>query len=148
MTMNRKRTALAVAATGTAAGVIGLVVLATPAGAGAAPPALPQVSAQDLVQSVLTTKIPALSGSVQVKENIGLPIPILPSGGADGIAARVYTDGAGKGRISLSKQMSETTLVEDGSTLWIWDSADRSVRKVPHGTATEQKTPQQLADPT
>jgi outer membrane lipoprotein-sorting protein len=148
--MNTKRTALAVAATGTAAGVIGLVVLATPAGAGGAPPALPPISAEALVQSVLTTKVPAMSGSVQVKEHLGLPIPILPSGGADGVAARVYTDGTGKARISLTKRMSETTIVADGSdTLWIWDSANRTVRKVQHDAeGAEQKAPEQLADPT
>lgn len=146
--MNRKRTALSVAATGTAAGVVGLVLLAAPAGAGAAPPALPPVSPEALVQSVLTTKVPAFAGTVQVKQNLGLPLPILPTGGADGAAARVYTDGAGKFRLSLDKRMSETTVVGDGGTVWIWDSADRSVRKIPHdANADTPKVPEQLADP-
>jgi outer membrane lipoprotein-sorting protein len=149
MSMNTKRTAVAVAATGTAAGVIGLVVLATPAGAGGAPPPLPPISAEALVQSVLTTNVPALSGSVEVKENLGLPIPILPSGGRDGVAARVYSDGTGKARISLTKQMSETTVVADGNTVWIWDSADRTVRKVQHDAADGKKeVTERMADPT
>jgi outer membrane lipoprotein-sorting protein len=145
--MNRKRTALSVAATGTAAGVVGLVLLASPAGAGSAPPALPPVSPEALVQSVLTTKVPAFAGTVQVKQNLGLPLPILPTGGADGAAARVFTDGAGKFRVSLDKRMSETTITGDGSTVWIWDSADRSVRKIPHDQADATKVPGQLADP-
>lgn len=145
--MNTKRTALAVAATGTAAGVIGLVALALPASAGEPPPALPPVSAEALVQSVMTSHIPALSGSVSVKENLGLPIPILPSGGSDGVAARIYTDGTGKARIQLTKQMSETTIIEDGSTTWFWDSSDKSVRKVPHGDLKSEHSIEQLADP-
>lgn len=146
--MKTKRTALSVGVSGSVAGVVGLVLLASPAGAGGAPPALPQISAQELVQSVLTTKLPAFSGAVQVKQNLGLPLPILPTGGADGVAARVYTDGTGKARISLAKPAAETTIVADGDTLWIWDSADKSVRKVPHGAAgAKQKTPEQLADP-
>jgi outer membrane lipoprotein-sorting protein len=145
--MNTKRTALAVAATGTAAGVVGLVVMALPASAGGPPPPLPPISADALVQSVMTSHIPAMAGTVSVKENLGLPIPILPSGGSDGVAARVYSDGTGKARISLTKQMSETTIVEDGTTVWIWDSADRSVRKIPHGDAENKAATEELADP-
>jgi len=143
--MNTKRTALGVAATGTAAGIVGLVVMALPASAGGTPPPLPPISAEALVQSVMTTHIPAMSGTVSIKENLGLPIPLLPSGGSDGVAARVYSDGAGKARIQLTKRMSETTIVEDGSTLWIWDSADKSVRKIPHESA--QRTAEEMADP-
>jgi outer membrane lipoprotein-sorting protein len=146
--MNTKRTALAVAATGTAAGVVGLVVLAMPASAGSPPPPLPPISAEALVQSVMNhQQIPAFSGTVSVTENLGLPIPILPSGGRDGVAARIYTDGTGKARIQLTKQMSETTIVEDGTTTWIWDSADKTVRKVPHGDLKSEHATEQLADP-
>jgi outer membrane lipoprotein-sorting protein len=146
--MKTKRTALSIGVSGSVAGVVGLVLLATPAGAGGAPPALPQISAQELVQSVLTAKVPAFSGSVQVKQNLGLPLPILPTGGADGVAARVYTDGTGKARISLAQRAAETTIVADGDNLWIWDSSDKSVRKIPHGQAdAQQEAPEQLADP-
>jgi outer membrane lipoprotein-sorting protein len=146
--MKTKTTALGVAAAGTAAGLVGLVIVATPAGAGGAPPPLPPISAEALVQSVLTTKVPAMAGSVEIKENLGLPIPILPSGGADGIAARVYTDGTGKARISLNQHMSETTIVADGDTVWIWDSQDRSVRKATHAQKdAPQNMPDKLADP-
>jgi outer membrane lipoprotein-sorting protein len=145
--MNTKRTALTIGVAGTVAGLAGLALVATPAGAGEAPPALPPISAQELVQSVLSTEIPAMSGAVQVEENLGLPFPILPSGSSDGVAARVYTDGTGKGRIQLASHMSETTIIEDGSTLWIWDSADRSVRKVEHGAGKPEHAPEQLADP-
>jgi outer membrane lipoprotein-sorting protein len=146
--MKTKTTALSVAAVGTAAGLVGLVLVASPAGAGGAPPPLPPVTAEALVQSVLTTKVPAMTGSVEIKENLGLPIPILPSGGADGAAARIYSDGAGKFRISLNQRMSETTIVADGDTVWIWDSSDRSVRKSTHAQQdAPQNLPEKLADP-
>jgi outer membrane lipoprotein-sorting protein len=145
--MNTKRTALAVAASGTAAGIVGLVVMAMPASAGGPPPPLPPISAEALVQSVMTSHIPAMAGTVSIKENLGLPLPILPTGGRDGVAARIYTDGTGKARIQLTKQMSETTIIEDGSTAWIWDSADKSVKKIPHGDAENKAATEELADP-
>ncbi len=66
-------------------------------------------------------------------------------GGGD---IHVYTDGHGRGRISVPTRGSETTVVDDGSTVWVWDSADKSVVKVPHG-AEKGKTPleSRFADP-
>jgi outer membrane lipoprotein-sorting protein len=144
--MNTRRTALAVGVAGAVAGLAGLALLVTPAGAGD-PPELPAISPEALVQSVLTLEVPAMSGAVELDQNLGIPIPILPSGSADGVAARVFADGTGKGRIQLANRMSETTIVEDGSTLWIWDSADKTVRKIPHGEGMPQHAPEQLADP-
>lgn len=144
--MNSKRTALSVAVLGTVAGVAGLVVLASPAGAGEAPPALPPIGADQLVESVLGNEIPALDGSVEMENNLGLPIPI-PGSMGDGDRIRVYTDGEGRGRISLPGRGSETTVIDDGATVWVWDSQDRTVVKVPHGA--EHKTPLEgrFADP-
>ena len=143
----RKKTALGVAVAGTAAGVVGLVVLATPAGAGEPPPTLPPTSAEELVASVLTAEVPALSGTVELEENLGLPIPILPFGLAGGDGTRVYSDGQGRGRIALPERNAESTVVADGTTVWIWQSADRSVVKVPQGTRAPERAVKQLADP-
>ncbi|MGW5055098.1 outer membrane lipoprotein carrier protein LolA [Actinokineospora sp. NPDC004072] len=124
--MDRKRTALGIAAVGTATGVVGLVLLATPAGAGEAPPALPATTPEALVQSVLDAEVPALSGTVELTNNLGLPIPGVPTG--DGRAARVFTDGDGRFRVSLEGDSSgERTIVGDGANTWVWDSKDRSV---------------------
>ncbi|HEY7595430.1 MAG TPA: outer membrane lipoprotein carrier protein LolA [Actinophytocola sp.] len=148
--MNSKRTALTFAAAGTVAGVAGLVFLASPAGAGEAPPALPPISADQLVESVLTKNdVPALGGSVEMQNNLGLPIPGLPgSMGGDGDQVRVYTDGHGRGRISVPNRGGETTVVDDGKTVWVWDSADKTVVKTPHG-AGQKHTPLEgkFADP-
>jgi outer membrane lipoprotein-sorting protein len=143
----RKRTAVGVAVAGTAAGIAGLVVLATPAGAGEPPPALPPTTAEALVESVLAAEVPALSGTVELDENLGLPLPILPSGLAGGDGARVYSDGQGRGRITLTEHAAETTVVADDTTVWIWRSADRSVVKVPHDARTPEQAVEQLADP-
>ncbi|MGH3761149.1 LolA family protein [Actinophytocola sp.] len=147
--MNSKKTALSFAAVGTAAGVAGLVLLASPAGAGEAPPALPPISADQLVESVLSTDVPALGGSVEMENNLGLPIPGMPGSMGGGDQIRVYTDGEGRGRISVPSRGSETTVIDDGTTVWVWDSADRTVVKVPHGADHEMKTPIEgkLADP-
>lgn len=147
--MNSRKTALSVAAAGTAAGVIGLVVLASPAGAGEAPPALPPVSAQSLVESVLDTKsIPALAGSVAVENNLGLPIPGIPKSGGNGDTIQVWSDGTGKGRLAVAGGDQETTIVDDGSTVWVWNSAERSVTKVPHEKGAAEKPMEgKFADP-
>jgi outer membrane lipoprotein-sorting protein len=137
--MNTKKTALTVAGAGVLAGVIGLGVLAMPAGAGEPPPSLPQISADQLVQSVATAKIPAVSGKVSATENLGLPIKLLPDGSN---AASVYADGQGHFRATLPSKASEKTFVEDGTTLWTWDSAKKTVTKNNHGAVTQdQKLP-------
>ncbi|WP_424184337.1 LolA family protein [Actinokineospora sp. G85] len=142
--MNRKRTALSVAAAGTTAGVVGLVMIAAPAGADTAPPALPDTTAESLVASVLTTDVPALSGTVAVSSDLGLPIPGLPTGDE---AARIYTDGEGKARVSLIEGSGEKTLVADGTTTWLWSSADKSVVKYTGGAREGAGKEQKLADP-
>lgn len=144
--MNSRKTALSFAAAGTAAGVVGLVLLATPAGAGEAPPALPPISAETLVQSVLDMKVPAFAGEVEVENHLGLPIPGMPSG--DGAGAEVWSDGTGKARASIPGRQSETTIVDDGSTVWVWNSQDRTVTKVPHAKdAADKPLEGRFADP-
>jgi outer membrane lipoprotein-sorting protein len=129
--MNRRRTALAAAAAGTVAGVTGLAVLAMPAGAGPAP-SLPRTTPQQLVQSVLTAKPAAMNGTVEVVNKLGLPaLPGLPQA-ADGTTdARVWSDGQHRGRLSLPQGNGEQVYVEDGSTLWDWDSTTKTVTKSP-----------------
>ncbi len=146
--MNSRKTALSFAAAGTAAGVVGLVVLASPAGAGEAPPALPPISAQTLVESVLNTEIPALAGSVSIENNLGLPIPGMPTSSGEGDSIQVWSDGTGKGRVAIAGRNSETTVVDDGTTVWVWNSEDRSVTQVPHdGEGADKPLEGKFADP-
>lgn len=146
--MNSRKTALSFAAAGTAAGVVGLVLIATPAGAGEAPPALAPISAETLVQSVLDLKVPAFAGTVEVQNNLGLPIPGMPSSQGDGKAAEVWSDGTGKARLAVPGRQSETTIVDDGTTVWVWNSEDRTVTKVPHDENVADKPLEgKFADP-
>ncbi|MGH3698556.1 MAG: LolA family protein [Pseudonocardiaceae bacterium] len=141
--MKLATTAVAVAA----AGAIGLGVLTMPASAGAEP-SLPPVSAEDLVASVLTTKVPALGGTVTVHNALGLPA--LP-----GVAApltqpqttfRVWSDGQGHGRLALPSRSGEQVLVEDGTTLWRYDSTSRTATALEHGANSgHERTP--VTDP-
>ncbi|HWE88208.1 MAG TPA: hypothetical protein VG317_01940, partial [Pseudonocardiaceae bacterium] len=159
--MNRRKTTLGVAAAGVVAGVVGLGVLAAPAGAGPAP-SLPAITPQALVQSVLSTKqTPAFAGTVAVQNNLGLPdvLPNLPQLSSTNSQVRIWADGAGRGRISLPTQSAEQTIVEDGTTVYQWDSATRTVTEQPlpkggahaAGKAGAAKlapgTPAGLADP-
>lgn len=147
--MNRKKVTLAATAVGVVGGVVGLAVLAVPAGAGPAP-SLPDVSAEALVQSVLTAKPAALGGTVQVQNNLGIPsIPGLGSGVPSQLTAanstiRMWTDGTGKVRVSLPTAEAEQTLVDDGTTRYAWDSSKRTVVESPHGKGEHdaQKTPE------
>jgi outer membrane lipoprotein-sorting protein len=109
---------------------------------------LPQVSAESLVESVLNAKIPAFSGAVEVDNNLGLPIPGMPGTADNGDAGHVWSDGAGKTRLSVPGRQSETTIVDDGTTVWVWDSESKSVTKVPHDeAATDKPLEGKFADP-
>lgn len=131
--MNRRKVTVATAAAGVVAGVAGLAVLNMPAGAGPAP-VLPEVSAQSLVESVLTAKPAAFGGTVDVNNDLGLPAITGVAQLSDGASqVRMWTDGDGRVRVSLPAGDSERTFVDDGTTGWLWNSADKTVVKTPHG---------------
>jgi outer membrane lipoprotein-sorting protein len=115
------------------AGIVGLGLLAIPAGAGAAPE-LPPVTPEALVSSVLTAHPGPFNGTVELDNNLGLPaLPGVPQA-ADGTStARIWTDGAGKARAQVPTGSSERTFVADGTTFWSWNSADKTVTKAPVG---------------
>ncbi|WP_020670477.1 LolA family protein [Amycolatopsis nigrescens] len=126
--MDPKKKAITAAVLGTALGAAGLAVIAMPAGAGEAPQ-LPPVSAEDLVQSVLTAQTPAFEGTVKVDNALGLPaLPGVPSLDLD--SARIYNDGAGASRLSLQQGSSEQTVVRNGETVWKYDSGKNTATKI------------------
>lgn len=128
------------------AGVVGLGLLAAPAGAGAAP-VLPPVAPEDLVASVLNADPDAFAGTVELDNALGLPaLPGTPQA-ADGTStARVWSDGEDGGRVQLPTDGGERTFVSDGDTFWAWDSADRTVTIGEKGE--RHATPDLAADPT
>lgn len=125
------------------AGVVGLGLVAAPAGAGAAPQ-LPPVTAEDLVSSVLAAEPGAFGGTIQITNGLGLPaIPNMPQAANGNSTVRVWSDGAGRGRIQLPTAGGEKSFVADGQTLWSWDSAGKKVTKTPEGA--EKVSPQAAA---
>lgn len=144
--MNRNRVVLTATFAAAAIGIGGLAALAIPAGAGVQP-SLPPVAAQDLVASALTARPPAMNGTVTVDNALGLPaLPGLPQVGAGESTIRAWSDGEGRSRVSLPSEQGERVLVNDGTTLWAWDSASRTVTKL--STPDEAGAPHQAVDPT
>lgn len=137
-----------VALAAAAVGAVGLGALTMPAGAGTEP-SLPEVSAEDLVASVLTARAPALDGTVEVHNALGLPaLPGLSQTSplTEPVTTfRVWSDGQGRGRLALPSAGGEQVLIEDGGTLWHYDSSSRTATALPHGTAPAQRAP--VADP-
>ena len=125
-------------------GVVGLGLIALPAGAGAQP-TLPPVSPEDLVASVLKAKPGAWAGTVQLDNELGLPaLPNLPQAANGTSTAEVWSGGDGKGRVQIPSSTGERTLVSDGTTFWAWNSDDRTVTK---GTRQPDQTRAPVADP-
>ncbi|NYH80119.1 outer membrane lipoprotein-sorting protein [Actinopolyspora biskrensis] len=131
--MRRKNIALTASA-GIAAGALGLTSLALPAGA--QDPNLPRTTPEGLVSSVLDAEAPAMAGTVTVDNDLGLPA--LPGTGDSGEflsageqSLRVWSDGQRAHRMSVQKDNGEITVVDDGDTVWKWDSSERTVVEHP-----------------
>ncbi|MGH3989029.1 MAG: LolA family protein, partial [Pseudonocardiaceae bacterium] len=127
------------------AGAIVLGVLTMPAIA-RSDPALPPVSAEDLVASVLNAKTPAFGGTVKVDNALGLPPLPLPTGIATVLTQpvttfRVWSDGQGRGRLAVPSRGGEQVLIEDGTTLWRYDSSSRTATALEHGAAPAHQGP-------
>ncbi|MGH4007361.1 MAG: LolA family protein [Pseudonocardiaceae bacterium] len=127
------------------AGVIGLGILIMPATA-RSDPALPPVSPEDLVASVLAAKTPAFGGTVKVDNALGLPALPLPTGIATVLTQpvttfRVWADGQDRGRLAIPSRGGEQVLIEDGTTLWRYDSASRTATALEHGAAPAHQGP-------
>jgi outer membrane lipoprotein-sorting protein len=125
-----------------AVGIGGLAALAMPAGAGVQP-SLPDISAEELLSSALAAKPPAMAGTVTVDNALGLPaMPGLPQLGPGESTVRVWADGEERSRVALPSQHGERTLINDGTTLWAWDSSTRKAAKL-----TPEGAPHEAADP-
>lgn len=124
------------------AALVGIGVAVAP-GATAAQ-ALPPVTPEQLVESVMTAPDPGpLNGTVTVDNALGLPaLPGLPQAANGTSSARVWSGGDGKGRVSLPTPQGEKTFVSDGTTRWAYDSEDRTATRSPQ-RAGDQPGPQQ-----
>ncbi len=145
MTRGKGRAARGVAAGIAVVGIVGLGLLTLPGGAGAQP-ALPPVSPEDLVASVLKAEPGPFNGTVQMDNALGLPaLPNMPQAVNGTSTAQVWSGGDDKGRVQIPNPTGERTLVSDGTTFWAWNSDDRTVTKA---TRQPGQTRPADADPT
>lgn len=135
--MNRRKATLGAAVVGVTIGAVALGLVAAPAGAGQSP-ALPPISPDALVGSVLAAQLPAMAGTIDIQNNLGLPaLPGLPMGnGTDTL--RAWTDGAGRSRLSLPTMTGERVMVDDGATVYLWNSNGRTVSERPRDSDLRQ----------
>lgn len=126
----------------TAAAVAAVVTVSHGLGA-ADSPRLPGISPVSLLKKMGKPETQALSGTVKLTVDIGLPR--LPKLGGDGGAdpmrllsgvhyVRVATDASGpesRERVAVQDTLSEYDLFRDGSDLWVWDSTHQTAR---HGS--------------
>jgi len=117
------------------------------AGAGA-DPALPAVSAVDLVAKVVAATPPAFSGTVQTRTNLGLPSlgSIAPRGtGLLGTlltphTLKVSSAPGGKFHLAIPDGLAETDVVSDGTQLWIWQSGSQTLTHLAKAADTADAT--------
>ena len=162
MKMSRRgRWAVPAAAVVVAGGVIAGLQIPT----AQASPALPaRTPAQLLAQVSADAKVPPLTGTVVETTSLGLPqLPqthnptSLSSLLTGSHTVKVYYQDAQHFRLAAPQSLSETDVIRNGNTLWVWDSTRNAVTEVswPKGAlkhAVQQPpgvsalTPQQAAD--
>ncbi|MDT7685655.1 MAG: hypothetical protein QOG57_5965, partial [Pseudonocardiales bacterium] len=129
--MQTGRLALALSsATAVALVAIVAVELVNPAPV-STPGALPPVTADQLIASISQANPGALAGTVELDSRLGLPGLTQSGGGVR--TARLWSDDHGRRRMSLPEPDGERTLVDDGTDVWLWNSATRSVIRTPSG---------------
>ncbi|MBD0691884.1 LolA family protein [Streptomyces sp. CBMA123] len=149
---SRRRTLVRAGVPLAVAAVIAAGVGLVPALAADSPPDLPQQSAEQVVAKALGSDAQALSGTVSVSTDLGVPSQLLGAaagglgaaaghGGGPGQGAsadpqakllgllggdqtlRVAVDGPDRQRVDLMENMAGYTLVRNGDQSWAWDSS-------------------------
>lgn len=100
---------------------------------------LPPKSAQELLVALQKPSATAISGTVAMDANLGLPALPMDTGDAGGPAAlvsgestlRVWSDGSGQSRLALIGDAAETDIITDGSGVWVWSSEEQTADHYP-----------------
>jgi len=124
------RVPLALGLRGAAAVALAVIVIAAapmrfvvPTGA-----KLPPLDPSALIASMRRATPVALAATVLIDAPLGV---LAQSGYSGSGVARLWSDGAGHRRIALPDEQGERTIVDDGHTVWLWNSATRSVTRAP-----------------
>jgi outer membrane lipoprotein-sorting protein len=139
------------------AAVIGLVALVPTLSAGADPPNLAPLTAQELLVKVHDTNVQALSGTIQLTTNLGLP-DLGALSGAVGASdngfnpvnllagthqAQIWIDGADLQRIAEPATLAENDVIHNGQDIWTWQSSNQKVTHyhlAPHSPSASPAT--------
>jgi outer membrane lipoprotein-sorting protein len=135
LSRRHRRWAVPFAALATFSG-IGIVGNLVPAGADV--PDLPKLTPAELVAKARAAHVDALSGTIELTSNLGLPAVGALSGSVGGSstttltsllagthAADVWFDGPDHVRVATAKPLAETNWIRNGEDLWSYDSVTR-----------------------
>lgn len=145
-----------------AVAITGAVIAATLIPSAQASPVLPVRSAAQLLAAVggSTGRVAPFTGTVVENASLGLPNlpgvddPTSPvSMLAGNHTVKIWYGGPGRVRVSLPGQMSESDIIRNGDTVWLWKSMQNTVTKLqlpasPHHRVQPRLpvlTPQQAA---
>lgn len=139
-----------------AVAAVGLAAIAPRA---VAEPALPPLTAEQLLVDLQNSKVDTFSGTVQTRADLGLPA--LPLGDSEVAALasgthtiRVWQSGEEKSRVALLADGAETAVIRNGDDVWHWSSKDRTAKHtvLPEhevrpgaGATAAARTPQEAA---
>lgn len=147
--------------------VVLAAVVAGPAIASTAPPALPGKSAKQVLELIAKADdLSGFSGTIQQRSDLGLPeLPTTGAGTDTDTAsalelvtgdhtARVWSAGEGKSRVAILDATAERDVVTSGRSVWLWDSKANTAEHVTFAGSTTARpssptsvpTPAEVAD--
>jgi outer membrane lipoprotein-sorting protein len=140
MKFSRRSRALRWSAPFAMAGVIGLIALVPNVSADVTP-SLPPLTPEQLIAKVQQARVDALSGTLVLTSNLGLPnLGSLrrPAGTENGFnpldllsgtnQAKIWMDGPERFRVALLRFMAEYDVIRNGMDVWTWDSSGSQVQ--------------------
>ncbi|HEX6451880.1 MAG TPA: DUF2092 domain-containing protein [Trebonia sp.] len=134
-----------------AVAITGVAVAASTIPSANAAPALPAKTPAQLLSDVASTHtVPPLTGTVVETTSLGLP-QLPQTGNPTSLSSlltgshtvKVYWQDAKHFRLAVPQSLSETDVIRDGSTAWLWESNQNSVTKftVPADNSNKMPTP-------
>ncbi|WP_406283589.1 LolA family protein [Embleya sp. NBC_00896] len=116
-----------------AAATVGAVTFGPAAFADDSHPALPDLTVEQLVAKVTAAHAEAMSGTVRIDTDLGVPtVPGAAGGGPQALLAgtnklQVAVDGADRQRVGIMSDLAEYNVIHNGRDVWTYDSRGHSV---------------------
>ncbi len=116
---------------------------------------LPPTTAEELLIDLQAPTADALSGTVEVTADLGLPnLSMLGDSSGSGLTKlasgthtlRVWADGESGSRVDLLAPRGEYDIIRNGDDVWIWDSATSTVEHATVPKDAGAKGPSSVAD--